>query len=93
MNNFVTGIYIIKRTSYIKAKVIKIKTTRKRHIEESIKLANNGISAMLSSHGPTKEGYQIFLRVDADGERICQKIVDALLPLSYDSVVVERINC
>jgi hypothetical protein len=93
MQTFMTGIYIIKRESYIKAKVIKIKTTGQRHIEESIKLASNGISALLSSHGLTEEGYQIFLQGDADGEMICQKILDALLPLPYERVVLERINC
>jgi hypothetical protein len=93
MENFMPGIYVIRRESHIKAKVIKIKTTGHRHIEETIKLANNGISAMLSSHSRTPEGYQIFLQVDADGGLIYQKILDALLPLPYDRVVLERINC
>jgi len=93
MNTYISGIYIIKRKSYIKAKVIKIKTSRQLHIEESIKLANNGISTLLSSHGLIEEGYQMFLQGDTDGELICQKIIDALLPLTDDRVVLERINC
>jgi len=93
MENFMPGIYVIRRESHIKAKVIKIKTTGQRHIEETIKLANNGISAMLSSHSRTPEGYQIFLQLDADGGLICQQILDALLSLPYDRVVLERINC
>ncbi len=93
MNNVMPRIYVIRRESHIKANVIKIKTTGQRHIEETIKLANNSISAMLSSHARIAEGYQIFLKVDTDGDLICQKIVDALLSLPYDSVVLERINC
>jgi hypothetical protein len=93
MKTFISGIYIIKRESYIKAKVIRIKTIRQCHIEESIRLANNGISAMLSSHGLIEDGYQMFLQGDTDGELICQKIIDALLPLIDDRVVLERINC
>jgi len=93
MENFIPGIYVIRRESHIKAKVIKIKTTGQRHIEEIIKLANNSISAMLSSHARTPEGYQIFLQLDADGELICQKILDALLSLPSDMIVLERINC
>ncbi|MCX5842408.1 MAG: hypothetical protein NT022_01430 [Deltaproteobacteria bacterium] len=93
MDNSMPGIYLIRRDSHIKAKVIKIKTTGQCHIEETIKLANNSISAMLSSHARIPEGYQIFLQMDADGGLICQKIVDALLSLPYDRVVLERINC
>jgi hypothetical protein len=93
MENFINGIFVIRRESYINVKIIKIKTTGQRHIEESIKLANNGISPLLSSHARTREGYQIFLQPDAYAELICQKILDALLPLPYDKVVVERINC
>ena len=88
-----TGIYVIRRESHIKARAIKIKTMEQRHIEETINLANNGISAMLSSHSRTPEGYQIFLQSDADGDLICQRILDALLHLPYGSVVLERINC
>jgi hypothetical protein len=93
MENFITGIYVIRRESHIKAKAIKIKTMGERHIEETINLVNNGISTMLSSHSRTPEGYQIFLQPDADGELICQQILDALLRLPHDSVVLERINC
>jgi hypothetical protein len=93
MENFIPGIYVIRRESYIRARAIKIRTMGQRHIEETINLANNGISAMLSSHSRTPEGYQIFLQSDADGELICQQIIDALLCLPYDRVVLERINC
>jgi hypothetical protein len=93
MGNFITGIYVIRRESHIKAKAIKIKTMGERHIEETINLVNNGISTMLSSHSRTPEGYQIFLQPDADGDLICQQILDALLRLPYDRVVLERINC
>ena len=68
MGNFITGIYVIRRESHIKARAIKIKTTGQRHIEETINLVNNGISAMLSSHSRTSGGYQIFLQSDADGD-------------------------
>jgi hypothetical protein len=93
MENFMTGIYVIRRESHIKAKSIKIKTMGQRHVEEIIKLANSGISAMLSSHSRTPEGYQIFLQSETDGGLICQQILDALLHLPYDRVVLERINC
>ncbi len=93
MENIMSGIYVIRRESHIKAKVIKIKTAGQRHIEETIRLANNGISAMLSSHSRTPEGYQLFLQVDADGELIYQKILDALLSLPCDRIILERINC
>jgi len=93
MENLIPEIYVIRRETHIKAKVIKIKTTGQRHIEETIELATNGISAMLSSHARTPEGYQIFLHVDADGGLICQQIIDVLLSLPYDRVVLERINC
>jgi hypothetical protein len=93
MENFITGIYVIRRESHIKAKAIKIKTMGQRHIEETNNLANNGISAMLSSHSRTPEGYQIFLQPDADGDLICQRILDTLLRLPYDRVILERINC
>ena len=55
MGNFITGIHVIRRESHIKAKTIKIRTTGQRHIEETINLVNNGISAMLSSHSRTPE--------------------------------------
>ena len=93
MENFIPRIYVIRRESHIKARAIKIKTMGQRHLEETINLATNGISAMLSSHSRTPEGYQIFLQSDADGDVICQKILDVLLRLPYDSVVLERINC
>jgi len=93
MENFIPGIYVIRRESHIKAKSIKIKTTGQRHLEETINLANSGISAMLSSHSRTPEGYQIFLQLEADGDMICQWILDALLRLPYEKVVLERINC
>ena len=93
MENFIAGIYVIRRESHIKAKAIKIKTMGQRHIEETINLANNGISAMLASHSRTPGGYQIFLQSDADGDLICQRILDTLLRLPYDRVVLERINC
>jgi predicted sulfurtransferase len=63
------------------------------HIEETINLANNGISAMLSSYSRTPEQYQTFLQPDADGDLICQRILDTLLRLPYDRVILERINC
>jgi hypothetical protein len=93
MEKFIPGIYVIRRESYIKARAIKIKTTGQRHIEETIHLVNNGMSAMLSSHSRTPEGYQIFLKPDADGEVICQQLLDALLRLPCDTVILERINC
>jgi hypothetical protein len=93
MENIMPGIYVIRRESHIKAKVIKIKTTDQRHIEETIRLANNGISTMLSSHSRTPEGYQLFLQVDADGGLIYHKILDVLLSLPCDRILLERINC
>lgn len=93
MEDFVTRICVIRRESHIKARAIKIKTTGKRHLEETINLANNGISAMLSSHSRTPEGYQVFLQPDVDGDLICQQILDVLLRLPYDKVTLERINC
>jgi hypothetical protein len=93
MENFIPRIYVIRRESHIKARAIKIKTMGQRHIEETINLANNGISAMLSSHSRTPEGYQIFLQPAADGDLICQQILDVLLRLPYDKVALERINC
>jgi hypothetical protein len=93
MENFMTEIYVIRRESHIKVKAIKIKTTGERHIEETINLVSNGISPMLSSHSRTPEGYQIFLQPDADGDLVCQQILDVLLRLPYDRIVLERINC
>jgi hypothetical protein len=88
-----TGINVISRKSYIKARIIKIKTAQLFHIEETVKLANNGISSKLSSHSRTPEGYQMFLHVDTDGGLICRQILDALLRLPEGSIVIERINC
>jgi hypothetical protein len=90
---FMTGINVISRKSYIKARTIKIKTAQLFHIEETVKLANNGISSKLSSHSRTPEGYQMFLHVDTDGGLICQQILDALLRLPEGNIVIERINC
>ncbi len=93
MESFINSICVIRRESHIKAKTIKIKTMGSRQIEEMTNLVNNGISALLSSHSRTPEGYQIFLQPDANGDLICQRIIDALLNLSHDAVVLERINC
>ena len=87
------GICVISRESYIKARVIRIKTTEQCHIEETIKLANNGFSPKLLSHARIADGYQIFLDADADGRMICQQLLDALLRLPDGNVVIERINC
>lgn len=86
-------ICVISRESYIKARVIKIKTTQNCHIEETIKLANNGFSPKILSHARIADGYQIFLNSSADGKLICQEIIDALLRLPDGNVVIERINC
>ncbi|MBN1383147.1 MAG: hypothetical protein JXA41_15890 [Deltaproteobacteria bacterium] len=86
-------ICVISRESYIKARVIKVKTTQPCHIEETIKLANNGFSPKIQSHARIKDGYQMFLQPGADGKYICQKIIDALLCLPEGNVVIERINC
>jgi len=88
-----TEICLISRESYIKARVIKIKTTEQSHIEETIKLANNGISLKVLSHARISDGYQMILDSDADGRMICQQLIDALLRLLDGSVVIERINC
>lgn len=86
-------ICIISRESYIKARIIKIKSTEQCHIEETIKLANNGISLKVLSHARIPDGYQMILDSDADGRMICQQLIDALLRLPDGSVVIERINC
>lgn len=86
-------ICVISRESYIKARVIKIRSTQRCHIEEAIRLANNGFSPKISSHAPIADGYQMFLHSNADGKIICQKIIDALLRLPEGNVVIERINC
>ena len=91
--NSMERICIISRESFIKARVIKIKTTVNSHIEEIAKLANNGISHNLLSHARTPDGYKMFLYSDADGKMICQQIIDVLSRLPDDTVVVERINC
>ena len=93
MQDRIPEIYVIKRNSHIKARAIKIKTIGQRHIEETVNVVNNGILTKLSSHARTSDGYQIFLQPDADGEFICQQILDALLRLPYEKVVVEKINC
>ena len=93
MGSFMNEICVISRESYIKARVIKIKTTQDRHIEETIKLANNGFSPKILSHARIADGYQIFLNQNADGKLICQEIIDALLRLPDGNVVIERINC
>jgi len=87
------GIYVISRESYIKARIIKIRTKETLHIEEAIKLAHNGFSAELSSHSETPDGFQMFLHENADGESICRKIFDALSRLPSGNTIVERINC
>lgn len=93
MENYMPGIYVISCESYIKARIIKIKTTKQSHIEEMSRLSENGISADLSSHSPTPDGYQMFLHMYSDGGLICQQILDALSRLPDGHVVVERINC
>jgi hypothetical protein len=86
-------ICVISRESYIKARVIRVRTTEQIPIEETIKLANNGMSHKLLSHARITDGYQMFLDSDADGRMICQQILDALLRLPDGNVVIERINC
>jgi hypothetical protein len=86
-------IYVVSGESYIKARIIKIKTKEHIYIEEAISLANNGISTELSSHSRTSDGYEMFIRDDADGVSICRQILDALLRLPHGNVVVEKINC
>jgi hypothetical protein len=93
MENFMNGICIVSRESYIKARIIKIKTTNERCIEEAIKLASNGISSTLLSHARVSDGYQMFLDSEADGKMICQRILDALLRMPDGNIVIERINC
>ncbi|MEN6320972.1 MAG: hypothetical protein ABFD82_19730 [Syntrophaceae bacterium] len=87
------GIYVIRRESYIKARIIKVKTADQSHIEETIKLANNGMSHKLLSHARISNGYQMFLDTETDGRIICQQILDALLRMPDGNVVIERINC
>jgi hypothetical protein len=87
------GICVIIRESYIKARIIKIKTNEQFYIEETIKLASNGISTQLSSHSRTPEGYQMFLHENVDGGLICQQILNTLFRLPKSGVIVERINC
>lgn len=93
MENFMNGICVVSRESYIKARVIKIKTTNECCIEETIKLASNGIASTLLSHARVPGGYQMFLDSEADGKMICQRILDALLRLPDGNVVIERVNC
>jgi hypothetical protein len=87
------GICVISRESYIKARIIKIKTAEQCHIDETIKLASNGMSHKLLSHARISNGYQMFLDTDTDGKIICQQLLDALLRLPDGNVVIERINC
>jgi hypothetical protein len=87
------GICVIMRESYIKARIIKIKTKEPCYIEEAVRLAGNGISAQLSSHSPTPEGYQMFLHENADGGLVCHQILNALLRLPDGNVIIERTNC
>jgi hypothetical protein len=93
MGNFMNRILLVSRESYIKARIIKIKTTNEYYIDETIKLASNGISLMLLSHARVSDGYQMFLDSEADGKTICRKIVDALSRMPDGNVVIERINC
>lgn len=86
-------ICVITRESYIKARVIKIKSTQQCHIDETVKLANNGFSPTIQSHAPVPEGYQMFLQANADGQKICEKLIDAFLRLQTGNVIIERINC
>ncbi len=86
-------ICIISRESYIKARIIKIKTTEQNCIQETINLANNGISPKLLSHARIAEGYQMFLHEDADGKAVCDQILEAFRHLPSESVVIEKINC
>lgn len=81
------------RESHIKARIIKIRTNERCHIEEAIRLASNGISAQLSSHSQTPEGFQMFLHENADGGVVCHQILNALSRLPDGNVVIERINC
>ena len=93
VDNFMNGICVVSRESYIKARIIKIKTTNECYIDEAIKLASNGISSMLLSHARVSNGYQMFLDSEADGKIICQRILDALLHMPDGNIVIERINC
>ena len=93
MEKCMHGICVIMRESYIKARIIKIRTNEQCYIEESIRLASNGISAQLSSHSQTPEGFQMFLHENADGGLVCNHILNALFPLPDSNVVIERINC
>jgi len=93
MVHFMNGICVISRESYIKARVIKIKTPNECYIDEMIKLASNGISLMLLSHARIPDGYQMFLDSEADGKMLCQRILDALMCMPDGNVVIERVNC
>ena len=93
MESSMNGIYVISRKSYIRASLIRIKTTEQCYIEEASKLASNGMSYMLLSHGRISDGYQMFLNSEADGKKICQQILNALFRLPDGNVVIERINC
>jgi hypothetical protein len=93
MGNFMNRICIVSRESYIKARIIKIKSANEYYIDETIKLASNGISLMLLSHARVSDGYQMFLDSEADGKMICQQILDVLSRMPDGNVVIERINC
>jgi len=86
-------IYIVSRESYIKARIIKIKTSEHICIEEAIRLANYGLSTQLSSHSQTSDGYQMFIHENADGGVICRQIIDIISQLPHGNIVIERINC
>jgi hypothetical protein len=86
-------ICVIKRESYIKARIIRIKTTEQNCIEETVRLANNGFSSILLSHARIVDGYQMFINADIDGKIICDKLLDALLCMPDGNVIIERINC
>jgi hypothetical protein len=87
------GICVIIRESYIKARIIKIRTKEQCYIEEATRLASNGISAQLSSHSQTPEGFQMFLHENADGGLVCHQILNALFRLPDANILIERINC
>jgi hypothetical protein len=90
---FYDRIHVTSQTSYIKARRIRINTTDAHHIEEVIRLSENGIASSIASHARIPEGYQIFPHLHADGEWICKQIRDALSRLPGGYVIIERINC
>jgi hypothetical protein len=86
-------ICVVTRESCIKARIVKIRSNEQSHIEETIKLVNNGISHMLLSHARISGGYQMFLDSDADGEVIFNQVLDVFSGLPEANVVIEKINC